>query len=182
MKHKISTILLGAVLVSSFAVAPAAHALSCLPTADYLKSVVGDEQTIVFIGTSLERTDTTEYTSEVIKVTKALQGYMESELFVYHQKHPDWNYLCNAGPQQKGSTGVYVVQRDSFGTYNVSQRLTLTEPIATDFLEQLEDAEVEGIASELTNTDKQNQILTTIGELISRIGKLLTELKYWQNN
>ena len=172
----LSVVLLGAVVH-----APAAQALSCLPTADYLETVIDDGETIVFIGTSVARTDTDLYTSEVVEVTEALQGYVEEELFVYHQKHPDWNYLCNAGPQAKGSTGVYVVQRDALGQYNVNQRLTLTEPIAKDFLEQLEDASVEGMTSELTNTDQQNQIFTTIAELIERIGKLLVELKYWKN-
>lgn len=181
MKKTLSTAVLGLALLGSVAAAPAAHALSCLPTADYLEGVINDGQTIVFIGTSVDRTDTDAYTSEVISVTEALQGYVEAELFVYHEKHPDWNYLCNAGPQAEGSTGIYVVGRDSLGTYNVYQRLNPSEPIAQDFLEQLEEAEVEGMVSELTAVDQQNQILTTIGELIARIGKLLTELKYWQS-
>lgn len=172
----LSLVLLGAVVN-----APAAHALSCLPTADYLESIIDNGETIVFIGTSLARTDTESYTSEVVSVTKALQGYVEEELFVYHEKHPDWNYLCNAGPQAKGSTGIYVVERNSLGQYNVSQRLTLTEQIATDFLKKIENADVEGMTSELSNTDQQNQIFTIIGELFQRISKLLSELKYWQS-
>ncbi len=172
----LSVFLLGAVIY-----APTAHALSCLPTADYLESIIDNGETIVFIGTSLARTDTDSYTSEVIEVNQALQGYVEEELFVYHEKHPDWNYLCNAGPQAKGSTGLYVVQRDSFGQYNVSQRLSLTEQIATDFLKKIDDAGVEGMIAELSNTDQQNQIFTIISELFQRISKLLTELKYWQS-
>ncbi len=172
----LSVVLLGAVVH-----APAAQALSCLPTADYLETVIDDGETIVFIGTSVARTDTNLYTSEVVEVTEALQGYVEEELFVYHQKHPDWNYLCNAGPQAKDSTGVYVVQRDALGQYNVNQRLTLTEPIAKDFLEQLEDAGVEGMTFELSTTDQQNQIFTTLRELFERITKLLAELKYWKD-
>lgn len=181
MKKSLSLAMLSVVLLGAVVHAPAAHALSCLPTADYLETVIDDGQTIVFIGTSVERTDTTLYTSEVVEVTKALQGYVEEELFVYHQKHPDWNYLCNAGPQAKGSTGVYVVQRDALGQYNVSQRLTLSEPIATDFIKDIEAAGVEGMTSELSSTDQQNQIFTTLGELFERIGKLLAELKYWKN-
>lgn len=181
MKKTLSIAMLSVVLLGAVAHAPAAHALSCLPTADYLESVIDNGETIVFIGTSLERTDTDSYTSEVVSVTKALQGYVEEELFVYHEKHPDWNYLCNAGPQAKGSTGLYVVQRDSFGQYNVSQRLTLTEPVAKDFIKEIEDAGVEGTIAELSNTDQQNQIFTTIAELFQRISRLLTELKYWKN-
>lgn len=171
----LSVVLLGAVIH-----APAAQALSCLPTADYLETVINDGQTIVFTGTSLSRTDTTSYTSEVVEVTKALQGYVEEELFVYHEKHPDWNYLCNAGPQAEGSTGLYVVQRDSLGQYNVSQRIALSEPIATDFIKDIGDTGVEGMISELSTTDQQNQIFTILGELLERISKLLNELKYWQ--
>jgi hypothetical protein len=181
MKKSLSVAMLSLVLLGAAVHAPAAHALSCLPTADYLDTVINDGETIVFIGTSVDRTDTDAYTSEVIEVTEALQGYVEEELFVYHQKHPDWNYLCNAGPQAEGSTGLYVVQRDALGQYNVSQRLTLTEPIAKDFLEEIKDAEVEGMVSELTHTDQQNQIFTTLGELFERITKLLAELKYWRN-
>jgi hypothetical protein len=181
MKKSLSLAMLSMVLLGAVAHAPAAHALSCLPTAVYLESVIDDGSTIVFIGTSLSRTDTDSYTSEVVEVTEALQGYVEEELFVYHEKHPDWNYLCNAGPQAKGSTGLYVVQRDSLGQYNVNQRLTLTEPVATNFLNDIEDANVEGMIAELSHTDQQNQIFTIIGELLERIGKLLGELKYWQS-
>ncbi len=172
----LSMVLLGAVVHT-----PTAHALSCLPTADYLESIINNGETVVFIGTSLARTDTDSYTSEVVSVTKAVQGYVEEEIFVYHEKHPDWNYLCNAGPQAKGSTGLYVVVRDSLGQYNVSQRLTLTEPIAIDFLKEIEAADVEGMVVELSNTDQQNQIFTIMSELFQRISKLLSELKYWQS-
>ncbi len=181
MKQKISATILGIVILSSVGLAPTAQALSCLPTADYLQSVIGDEQTLVFIATSNDRTDTNEYTSEVVSVDEALQGYVESELFVYHERHPDWNYLCNAGPQKEGSTGVYVVYRDEFGTHNVNQRLNLDEKITTDFISNLKDAKVEGQVSELSTTDQENRVMTSIIELINRIGKLLTELKYWQS-
>jgi len=181
MKKSLSLGIMCVVLFGATVNAPAAHALSCLPTADYLDSIIDNGQTIVFIGTSLERTDTDSYTSEVVKVTEALQGYVEEELFVYHQKHPDWNYLCNAGPQANGSTGLYVVERDTLGQYNVSQRLTLTEPIATDFRKEITDTGVEGMISELTATDQQNQIYTILSELFQRMSKLLTELKYWQS-
>ncbi len=180
MKKSLSFALLSMIILGAVH-APAAYALSCLPTADYLESIIDNGETIVFIGTSLARTDTDSYTSEVVRVTKALQGYVEEELFVYHEKHPDWNYLCNAGPQAKGSTGLYVVERDALGQYNVSQRVTLTEPIATDFLKAIADAGVEGMIGEQSTADQQNQIFTTIGELFQRISKLLGELKYWQS-
>lgn len=173
--------MLSAVLLGAVTHAPVAQALSCLPTADYLESIIDNGETIIFIGTSLARTDTDSYTSEVVSVGKALQGYVEEELFVYHEKHPDWNYFCNAGPQAKGSVGLYVVGRDSLGQYNVSQRLTLTEQTTTDFLKKIEDAGVEGTITELSNTDQQNQIFTLIGELFQRISRLLGELKYWQS-
>lgn len=181
MKISLSLAMLSVILLGAVAHAPAAQALSCLPTADYLETVIDDGQTIVFTGTSLDRTDTPSYTSEVVEVNQVLQGYVEEELFVYHERHPDWNYLCNAGPQKKGSTGLYVVQRDALGQYNVSQRLALNEQIATDFIKNIESAEVEGMTSELSNVDQQNQIFTTIAELLERIGKLLVELKYWQS-
>ncbi len=180
MKKSLSLTMLSVFILGSIAYAPNAQALSCLATEDYLESVLGNETTILFIGTSLSRTDTDTYTAEVLSVSKALQGYVEKELFVYHQKHPDWNYLCNAGPQAKGTTGLYVVERDAFGQYNVSQRLALTEPIATDFLKKIDEAAIEGSIIELSNTDQQNQVFTTIRELLERMSRLFGELAYWQ--
>ncbi len=180
MKSNVLAVMM-AITILGTTLAPSAHALSCLPTDMYLSSIIGDEETVVFIGTSVARTDTDDYTSEVVTVTEALQGYVEAQLFVYHERHSDWGYLCNAGPQAKGATGVYVAFRDSLGTYNVTQRLTLDEPITENFLSEIKAAEIEGGIGEITAIDQQNRAMTTIIELFSKISRLLTEFAYWKS-
>lgn len=157
-----------------------AEALSCLPVDAYLKDVVGNEEVVIFEAKTLEVIEETGYTAEVVEVSKGMQGYVETKIFVYHEKDKDWGYLCNAGPGTQGETGVYVATRDAFGKYAAYQRLDVDDVLVDTLETDLEEAEVEGGVSELTPTDRANQIMTTITELFSEIGTLLKEYVFWK--
>lgn len=177
---KIHTILAALIisLVLPLGVQPAA-ALSCLPIDMYLKDVVGKEEIAIFEATTVDRLEETTHTIEVLDVTKAHQGWVEDQLFVYHEKHPDWGYLCNSGPKAKGAKGLYVATRNEQNQYFVYQRLELTDPLVTALKADLAKAEVEGGVSTITTTDRLNQIQTSIVDLLSQIATLLKEFSYW---
>ncbi len=159
-----------------------ASALSCLPIDTYLKDVVGKDEIVIFTGTQINRSEETDYTREQISVHKALQGYLEKELFVYHQKHSDWGYLCNTGPDtEKGSTGVYIAERDAFGKYNVYQRIEPGSVLFTSLEAELAKKDITGQINELSATDRANQIMSTIEEMIRHIMQLLKEYAYLKN-
>jgi len=159
-----------------------ALALSYLPTEMYLDGVVGDEEVVIFEAISLDRTERSEHTVEVLKVTEAKQGWVENKIFAYHQKSHDWGYLCNNGPSTKGSTGVYVATRNDQGQYSVHQRLEVNDPLIARLEANLEAAEVEGGVSEISTNDRMNQIMTSIKELFQQISTLLKEYSYWKSN
>ncbi len=160
-----------------------ASALSCLPTDMYLKDIVGKDEIVVFEATATKQLKEKAYTAEVVTVTDALQGYVEETTFVYHQLDETWGYLCNPGPASKtGVTSIYVAERDSYGKYQVYQRLDVDSELATTLIKNIADAAVEGDVSEITAVDRQNQILTTIGDMLNQIVILLKELNYWKQS
>lgn len=171
-----------ATFVLAGTLAQPAAALSCLPIEDYLETLVGDDTVTIFSGTSVDRSDQTDYTREVIAVDSVLQGYAEDKVIVYHQKDMTWDYLCNNGPVKKGEKGVYITLRDDYGKYNVTQRLEPNDPLVTKLKSDLEDAEITGQKSDITTTDRINQIFTSIGELFKHINLLLKEYSYWKSN
>ncbi len=179
--NKIIVASLALVVLAAANPQPAA-ALSCLPIDMYLKEIVGDEETVIFTATAVDRLEETDYTAEVLEVNEAMQGYVESTIMVYHQKHPDWGYLCNSGPKAEGSEGVYVAGRNEQGQYNIYQRLDLTDPLVAELEDNLEEAEVEGGVGEITETDRMNQIMTTIQDLLKQIQVLVKEYLYWRSN
>ncbi len=182
MKNNIFLGLFATVLaISPLAINPAS-ALSCLPVDMYLKDVVGKDEIVIFTGTSQDKMENEKYTAEVIEVDEALQGWVEETIFVYHQVDKDWGYLCNAGPKAEGSKGLYVAERTEMGKYNVYQRLELTDPLIDTLEADIEEAEVEGGVSELSDTDRMNQIVTTVNDLIAEIAILLREFIYWKTN
>jgi hypothetical protein len=173
------------IMVVSFLIpagAERAYALSCLPVDVYLKEVVGNDDIVIFEATSLDRIESTEHTAEVVKVTKAKQGWVEDIMFVYHPKHTDWGYLCNNGPKAEGTTGVYIAGRNEQNQYAVHQRLDLTDPLVKELEANLKTEKVEGGIGELTKTDRMNQIMTTINDLLAQITTLLKEYVYWKTN
>lgn len=156
------------------------EALSCLPIDMYLNEVVGKENVVIFSGASLERTEGSGYTAERIQVDEVKQGYAEEQVFVYHQKDETWGYLCNSGPKEKGSKGVYITERDTYGKYNVTQRLETSDKLVSELYNKLEDEDVTGERVELSATDRANQIIGTISDLIRQISILLKEYAYWK--
>lgn len=158
-----------------------AAALSCLPVDMYLEEVVGDEEVVIFEATSLERIEENAHTIEVLKVTEAKQGWVEKELFAYHEKNEFWGYLCNNGPKAEGSTGLYIATRNDQGQYLVRQRLELTDPLVADLVADLETASIEGGISEISTEDRRYQIVSNIKDLIAQIHALLKEYSYWKS-
>ena len=182
MKNNVFLVLFAAILALSPLGLKSVSALSCLPVDMYLKDVIGKDEIVIFTGTSKDKQDNDKYTAEVIEVDEALQGWVEDTIFVYHQKDENWGYLCNAGPKEKGSKGVYVAERTNQGKYNVYQRLELTDPLVDTLKTDIEEAEVEGGISELSSTDRMNQIITTVNDLIAEIAVLIREYIYWKTN
>ena len=181
MKNNILSLIAGTAVIGASLSAPHAHALSCLSIDMYLDDVIGKEEVVIFTATSLERRDEKGYTSEVLSVTGAKQGYIEKEIFVYHEKDETWGYLCNNGPKEEGSEGVYVATRSEQGTYTVTQRLEMNDPLIKALDADLKKEEVTGEIVELSKTDRMNQIMTTISDLFTQIGVLLKEYAYWKN-
>ena len=178
MKHYTFTGAFITVAVAMLITAPFAHALSCLPVDMYLKDVVGKEEVVIFKGKVKDQIETKNYTAEVITVTEVTQGYVESEVFVYHEKNSDWGYMCNAGPAKEGDESVYITIRDVAQKYMVTQRLALTDPLVKTLEADLEEKEVEGQISETTKTDRMNQLMTAISDLFAHIQILFKEYMY----
>jgi hypothetical protein len=181
MKTNIFLGLMAVVFMVGAVIAPKAHALSCLPTDMYFKDIVGKEEVVVFTGTQVDKMTQKGYTVEVVAVSDVHQGYVEEQIFVYHQNDETWGYLCNAGPDTKDKQeGVYVALRDAQGKYMVTQRLSVDSPLIETLFEDLEKAKITGEVVELTKTDRMNQIITTIEELYEQIKMLFQEYKYWK--
>lgn len=168
-----------AVIILGPIASPRAEALSCLPIADYVKQAVGKDE-FIFVATSEKRIEGTGYTAEVLAVTESKQGYVPAKLFAYHESDKDWGYFCNNGPKNEGSKGLYIVGVDGFGKYVVYQRLELTDPLIETLDADLKKAAVEGEVTEFSQTDRRNQIITTLGDLFREIGILLKEYTYWK--
>lgn len=169
------------VLALGVSVGTPAQALSCLSIDEYLKMVTGDEGTLIFTAEVVEQMDEADYTAEVLNVTEVHQGYVEDNIFVYHEKNETWGYLCNIGPQENiGDTGVYVASRDTIGKYNVTQRLDVDDILVTNLKADLAEAEITGEVVELSVTDRLNQIMTTISDMLREITLLFKEYQYWK--
>jgi len=182
MKNNIILAVFATMLVVTPLAVNRAQALSCLPVEAYLADVVGKDEILIFSGTAVDKMESDNYTAEIIKIDQALQGWVEDSIFVYHQKDKDWGYLCNNGPKEKGSRGIYVAERNQMGKYNVYQRLELTDPLVATLKADLETKEVEGGVGELSATDRMNQIMTSVNELFAEIVVLLREYIYWKSN
>jgi hypothetical protein len=158
-----------------------ASALSCLPVSDYLETVINDDNIQIFTGTTKTTVTGTGYTAEQLTVSEAHQGYVENTLFAYHQKDDTWGYLCNSGPKADGATSIYITERDAYGKYNVYQRLDVTDEVVKTLLTDLKEADVTGEVSDITATDRRNQIMTSIQDLLREIGILLKEYALWSS-
>jgi hypothetical protein len=156
-----------------------AAALSCLNTDEYITMSVGNEDTYFVTATVKDTITASDYTAEVVTITDAHQGYIEAEAYLYHQKDETWNYLCNSGPVGNGKTALYMLTRNDAGQYWVSQTLASDSDLAKSALKQITDKKVEGEVVEFSSTDRQNQIMTTIMDLLKQIGLLLKEHTYW---
>jgi hypothetical protein len=167
-------LLLGAVMAPS----PAA-ALSCVETGQYIDMSIGNEETYIVTAKVDDTITATDHTAEVVTITDAHQGYVEGKAYLYHQKDETWGYLCNNGPVGNGKTAIYVMTRNDSGQYWVSQTLAPDSDLAKDALKKIAEKKVEGEVVEFSAADRQNQIMTTIMDLLKQIGLLLTEHAYW---
>lgn len=180
MRFSLSTLILAAVLLISFPTP--SHALSCLSVEEYLKTIIGNEDIVIFTASTKATMEKDGYTAEAVTVTKGHQGYVESEIMVYHPKDETWGYLCNSGPKGNNTTGLYVTERDAMGMYQVTQRLDVKDTVVTDFVKQLEsNEEVSGEIVTLTKEDRIARIYGSINDLFATLGRLLGELAYWSS-
>jgi hypothetical protein len=179
MRYILIAVLLGC---TSLFITPHAHALSCLPVSDYVDSIIGDEQTVIFTATTNEIIEKSTYTAESITVTAAHQGYVENSLFVYHEKNETWGYLCNNGPKGDSSTGLYIASRDDAGLYQVSQRLDATDTtVIASIKEKIAAKDITGEIVTITTEDRRAQILSSINNLFKKIAQLFGEYTYLKN-
>ncbi len=179
MKYYLFVLMCGVALTFSPVFSNSAAALSCLPIEEYFKTIVNNEDTVIFTGTTVTQTKAPVYTSEVLTIKEVHQGFVESSVIVYHQLDETWGYLCNNGPKNIGGTGLYIATRDHIGTYHVTQRLAVTDELATILIEDLEKAEVRGEFYPYTPEDRRNQILNTFTELMAQMSLLIEEYRYW---
>lgn len=155
-----------------------ASALSCLPIDMYLDTTVGDETTQIFIGTASAVKDHTQ----VVAVTKALQGWVADTVWVEHPYSTDWQYFCSSGPAKLGAATVFLTILDQYGSYSVTQTLSLDSELAKKLIEKIEDAdEISAGISEATPAERVETLKQSMHELLKTLIKMLTELKYWQN-
>ena len=180
MRYPVS-LLLVVLALGSLTLAKPAEALSCLSVDQYLETVIGNEDIVVFTATTKDTITKDDYTAEALTVTAAHQGYVESATMVYHQKDETWGYFCNNGPKGNNTTGVYVAERDAMGMYQVTERLDTKEAAAVAFLKNLDDKEAVGEVVELTKEDRIARIYGSISDLFATLGRLLGELTYWSN-
>lgn len=155
------------------------HALSCVETGQYIDMVIGTDDALIITATVKKTITEKDYTAEVVTVTDALQGYVEKEAFLYHQKDETWGYLCNNGPVGNGKSALYVVTRNEAGQYWVSQTLDPKSDLAKDVVKKIAEKKVAGEVVDFSATDRQNQIMTTIMDLLKQIDILLKEHTYW---
>ncbi|MBY0537937.1 hypothetical protein K2P47_00900 [Patescibacteria group bacterium] len=169
------------VFVALSTVANPAQALSCLPTDMYITSIIGNDDTVIFVAKTDSTIEATDYTAEALTVTTAYQGYVEAKLMAYHRKDATWGYLCNSGPKGTNTESVYIATKDAAGKYQVSQRLDMDSNLLPDIKEMISDKEVVGEIIEFNKTDRINQIGTTIMELLQEVMILLKEQMYWKS-
>lgn len=181
MKYPISaTLALALIASTSPFFSSQAEALSCLPTDVYLADIVGKDDVVIFIGTAVDQIMEENYTAEVVEVKEVKQGVVEAKTFVYHQKDVAWGYLCNEGPDKKGNTSLYVATKDNFGKYQITKRLTVDSKEVKSLEADLKTEKVTGEITTVTTTDRMNQIMTTITELLSEVITFLKEYSYWK--
>ncbi len=175
MKKNIIAIGIGIMFLGS---ASSASALSCLPIDMYLDTVINDGSTSIFIGTASEVQNHTQ----VVTVTKALQGWVASKVWVTHPWSSDWNYYCSNGPAKAGESTVFLVILDEYGSYSVTQTLPVSSDLAQDLMKDLaKTKDVDAGITEATAEDHALAIRDSIVELLKALMNKFAELKYWQN-
>ncbi len=170
--------LLGIALIGAFLLnTSSASALSCLPIDMYLNSVVGDETTQIFVGTASPEKNHTQ----VVTVTKPLQGWIMNTVFVQHPWSNDWHYFCSNGPPTPGAQTIFLATLDEYGSYSVTQTLPVDSEYAQDLIEALEDGGAKAGVTEETPEERAQSVRQSIIELIRVLITMLTELSYWES-
>jgi hypothetical protein len=172
-----SIIALGLALVFQGNIA-SVYALSCLPTDMYLDTVVGDGTTQVFVGTATEVKNHTQ----VVTVTKALQGWVAPKVWVQHPWSSDWQYFCSNGPAKAGVPTVFLVTIDQYGSFTVSQTLPLDSDLAQGLIADIEDQDdVDAGITEATPEARASEMRQSIIDLMKALMSMIAELRYWKS-
>ncbi len=175
MKKALIAIGIGIVYLSN---TTSVSALSCLPTDMYLDSVVGDEMTQVFIGTATEAKNH----SQVVTITKALQGWVAPKVWVTHPWSSDWQYFCSSGPAKPNVSTVFLVTIDQYGAFTVTQTIPADSTFAKDLIADIENRNtIDAGITEVTPADRAMEMEQTIYDLMKVLLNMLAELRYWQS-
>ncbi len=156
---------------------PHAQALSCLPVDMYLESVIGDETTQVFIGTATAVANHTQ----VVTVSKALQGWVAPQVWVEHPYSTDWQYFCSNGPAAKGKETIFLTMIDENSVRSVTQTLAADSVEGKDFIKMLEKENPDAGITEATPSDRSEELKQSIVDLMKVLVGMLRELAYWQS-
>lgn len=153
-------------------------ALSCLPVDMYLDNVVGDETTQIFIGTATAVKNHTQ----VVTVSKAMQGWVAPSVWVAHPYSNDWQYFCSNGPAKVGESTVFLTTINEFGSYTVTQTLPENSSLAKNLIKNIEaEDEIEAGITESTPAERADSVRESIMNLIKALLSRLAELKYWES-
>lgn len=175
MRNSIIALSLAVVFLSN---ASNASALSCLPTDMYLDTVVGDGTTQVFIGTATAVKNHTQ----VVTVTKALQGWVAPKIWITHPWSSDWQYFCSSGPSKPGVSTVFLVTIDQYGAFTVTQTLPADSVLAKDLIADIEKADdVDAGITEATPADRASELQQAIYDLMKVLLNMFAEFRYWQS-
>ncbi len=165
-------------VVAFFLQASNASALSCLPIDMYLDTVPGDETTQVFIG----KATAVKNHTQVVTVSKALQGWVASQIWVEHQYSDDWKYFCSNGPAKVGESTVFLTTLNEYGVYTVNQTLPANSALAKELIKNIEaEDEIEAGITESTPEERMEGLKQSMSDLIKVLLNMLAEFKYWES-
>ncbi len=154
-----------------------AQALRCLPVDMYLDVVVGDETTQIFVGTATEVKNHTQ----VVTVSKVLQGWVAPQVWVNHPYSNDWQYSCSNGPAVVGKPTIFLTIMDQYNARSVTQTLALDSEEGKNLIAAIEKEKIDAGITDVTAEDRKGELMITIKELIGVLIQMIQEFKYWQS-
>ncbi len=154
-----------------------AEALSCVPLDMYLESVIKDGEAHIYIGTATAVKNHTQ----VVTVTKPLQGWVAPKIWVEHNYSNDWQYFCSNGPSKAGKSTIFFSTINKYGTFTVQQTLDVDSTEGKAFLETIEKADIDAGITEAKPADRADEVRQSIDRLVKALLQMFEEWKYWHS-